>query len=142
MLSIDHEKVKSSYEGNPVFVGYLALFGGLNPMATYFVEKPNREKGHKDYLLIFSKYDPFTEKSNIFVSGVDLKDISERDRKRVAVFCRNCKELIYSLTRHSFEKCTCGAEFVDGGADYLRSRPCAETHEVDLLSTKEIEISD
>ena len=36
------------------------------------------------------------------------------------VRCSECKEVIYSLSRHDWHTCKCGATFVDGGRDYLR----------------------
>jgi len=35
--------------------------------------------------------------------------------------CRQCGDVIESLTRHDFVSCKCGAIFVDGGTDYLRA---------------------
>jgi hypothetical protein len=37
-----------------------------------------------------------------------------------AVQCKHCGDTIESTHRHDFQRCTCGAVFVDGGLDYLR----------------------
>lgn len=37
-----------------------------------------------------------------------------------AVTCLSCGDFIYSMHRHHFNTCTCGAISVDGGQDYLR----------------------
>lgn len=40
--------------------------------------------------------------------------------KVLGVLCPQCNEAIWSLSRHDFRECGCGASFVDGGRDYLR----------------------
>lgn len=37
-----------------------------------------------------------------------------------AVTCLSCGDFVYSMHRHHFNTCTCGAISVDGGQDYLR----------------------
>ena len=34
--------------------------------------------------------------------------------------CRKCGDIIESVHRHDYVKCSCGAIAVDGGRDYLR----------------------
>lgn len=34
--------------------------------------------------------------------------------------CTLCGDIIESMHRHDFVKCSCGNAFVDGGKDYLR----------------------
>ena len=34
--------------------------------------------------------------------------------------CANCGDVIYSMNRHHYVECSCGAVMVDGGNDYLR----------------------
>ena len=34
--------------------------------------------------------------------------------------CLKCGDKIYSLFRHDYKRCKCGACFVDGGLDYFR----------------------
>lgn len=34
--------------------------------------------------------------------------------------CRHCEDIIESMHRHDFVRCSCGKVFVDGGRDYLR----------------------
>jgi len=37
------------------------------------------------------------------------------------VVCPNCKDFIYSRTRHDFRTCTCGDTSIDGGqTDYIK----------------------
>jgi len=35
--------------------------------------------------------------------------------------CTRCEEEIYSNSRHDYVRCRCGAWFIDGGFDYIRS---------------------
>ncbi len=37
-----------------------------------------------------------------------------------AIKCNICKDIIESISRHSFIICRCGAIYIDGGLDYLR----------------------
>lgn len=34
--------------------------------------------------------------------------------------CKHCGDVITSRSVHDFQKCSCGAVFVDGGEDYQR----------------------
>lgn len=34
--------------------------------------------------------------------------------------CFHCKDSIVSLSRHDFQRCSCGDLFIDGGFDYCR----------------------
>lgn len=34
--------------------------------------------------------------------------------------CAKCKAVVQSMYRHDFQRCPCGAIFVDGGTDYTR----------------------
>lgn len=38
---------------------------------------------------------------------------------RNAFYCKKCKMLVESKTRHDYQKCKCG-NFTDGGLDYIR----------------------
>jgi hypothetical protein len=40
---------------------------------------------------------------------------------RNAAQCAKCGDIIESKHRHDFVSCSCGAIFVDGGLDYIRS---------------------
>lgn len=41
------------------------------------------------------------------------------DNVHVGIQCPKCKELLFSMSRHDFHYCLCGACFIDGGRDYL-----------------------
>lgn len=34
--------------------------------------------------------------------------------------CKKCGDVIESMTRHDFVRCSCGAIWTDGGHDYIR----------------------
>jgi len=34
--------------------------------------------------------------------------------------CPKCQDVVYSNSRHDWERCLCGAVFIDGGWDYTR----------------------
>jgi hypothetical protein len=40
---------------------------------------------------------------------------------RNAAQCAKCEDVIESKYKHDFVSCSCGAIFVDGGKDYIRS---------------------
>ncbi len=48
---------------------------------------------------------------------------------RNALRCKKCNDVIESHHRHDFVQCQCGAIFVDGGHDYLRSGGSPEDFE-------------
>jgi hypothetical protein len=45
---------------------------------------------------------------------------------RNAAQCAKCGDIIESKHRHDFVSCSCGAIFVDGGREYIRSGGAAE----------------
>ena len=117
---IDHELVKKNYEGEleylgtfeTIKIGHLLDFADP-PTAVYRNSKPNREKGHKDYLLIYSYA------GTGYVSGLNEDEIS-RYILQVGLWCKECDDVIYSLHRHDNRRCSCKLVEVDGGRDYLK----------------------
>lgn len=115
---LDHDKVKTSFEGDLSFVNYMNIDN--TPAAVYHAKKPNREKGHKEFMLLFSKYNPMTEKSQMFVSGMEREDI-EKHAMIDGIVCMECMTALVSLTGHHFHGCGCSNEtFIDGGKNYIR----------------------
>jgi hypothetical protein len=53
--------------------------------------------------------------------------------------CHRCSDIIESLNRHDFKKCSCGAIFVDGGKDYLRRGGVDVDNDLEELSEYEPE---
>src|SRR4051812_41594894 len=86
-----HEVV-AKMEGSPQYIGTFCVRGEYSPCAVYSVANPNREKGHKDFL-IFSKDFMLL---NVFYRGMDAAEM-EQYRKQSAVECAECNETIYSV---------------------------------------------
>jgi len=98
--------------------------------------KPNRKKGHKDYLLIYSRYDPRADKSQWFLAGMDSKEMEE-ERYQDALHCLKCDDVVYSLYQHDCHPCKCGACEIDGGKLYNSINGHPEDYElvkIDLLN--------
>lgn len=118
---INHEKIKTTFEGQLTFVGYMSI--NDRAAAVYHAAKPNREKGHKEYMYLFSavSMDLNSEiKTQFYVSGME-KDRAEEEAVHQAILCTGCDTVLYSLTGHHFHGCECSNEtFVDGGKNYLR----------------------
>ena len=56
--------------------------------------------------------------------------------------CKFCGDVIQSISRHDFRRCTCGKCFVDGGTDYIRRGFSTENPEdcfADLSTYQDIE---
>jgi len=123
----DHGQVIKKFEGDLSFVNEFAvevkLQGGgtdYKTMAVYKAKKPNREKGHKDYMLLFTVYDPVEDKSQLFVTGRTKAEM-QKQRYQEGILCDECDTVLYSMARHDFTKCGCSNEtFIDGGRDYAR----------------------
>ena len=50
--------------------------------------------------------------------------------------CPKCQDVIFSNSRHDWERCLCGAVFIDGGWDYTRSGGDVNPFEVEPVSRK------
>ena len=58
-----------------------------------------------------------------------------RKIKSNKIRCRNCDEIIESVSVHDFKFCKCGAVAVDGGHEYLRR--CGNLENFEELSEYE-----
>ena len=56
---------------------------------------------------------------------------------RNAIQCLNCNDIIESIHRHDYVKCSCGGCMTDGGLDYIHRahNPKVDFVELDLYST-------
>lgn len=100
------------------------------PAAVYKVANPDRSKGHKDYMLLWND-----EYCMGWVSGMNA-DRMEQWRYQKGLKCNKCGDVMYSIDRHDFRHCKCGACAVDGGRDYLKISGEANSYEIivfDLL---------
>lgn len=111
-FGFDHEAVKQKFEGNPVYCNDLDIDG--RTWAVYYVAKPNKEKGHKNYMMLTNAGD-----RGMYVSGMDQAR-SFQHRKVTAMHCFKCDEVIYSPHRHAMITCECKSVSIDGGSSYNR----------------------
>ena len=128
-----HTKVKKKFEGDLSYCGTFSVKGFSNPVAVYHSKNPNREKSHKDYLLLWNT------SSGGFVSGMDAEEM-KKERYQEGIYCTKCKELLYSVTTHDYRECSCGLCFVDGGKDYLRTNT-QNIVLIDLITGKKAELN-
>ena len=139
----DHKMVSEKFSGDLTYVNDFCLKGtnnGYVTVAVYHAKSPDRSKGHKEFMLLYSVYEPFMEKSQYYVSGREL-DQMKKESKVQGIWCKDCDSVIYSVNRHHFHKCGCANEtFVDGGRDYTRyggkSMTSIELVEINLLTDK------
>ena len=48
------------------------------------------------------------------------KKIRSSGKIKAGIMCPACKDTIFSMHRHDFQRCMCGKVFVDGGDEYMR----------------------
>lgn len=111
---LKYRKVPFYFEGSLKYVADFHCGGYVEaPCAVWHNSNPDREKGHKDYLLIF------VHGGVLYVSGKDAHDMHTY-LNRNAIHCLNCDEVVYSMHRHDFRPCSCGGVSIDGGSDYTK----------------------
>lgn len=119
----DHKAVAKKFGGDLTFVNYMCLdLQGLGyyPVAVYHAANPDRSKGHKDYMLLFTVYNPHEDKSLMYVSGRTKEEL-EKERMHGGILCLECNTVIISIARHDYETCDCkNKAMTDGGKDYGR----------------------
>lgn len=109
---LDHSAVATTFEGNPKFINDFCITGSL-PYAVYYVDKPNKRKKHKKYMLLWMI------KDQLYIGGISAREIG-KFRKQDAMHCLSCDEVIYSVTRYDNRSCSCGKVSIDGGKDYTK----------------------
>jgi hypothetical protein len=128
------DKACKQFEGDLTYLNTFCIKGIYNPFAVFRNADPNREKGHKDFLLLC-----LVDKK-VIVSGINADEMEEY-RHQTGLYCPDCKDVIYSVNRHDYRKCTCGRCMVDGGKDYFRTNMNGTVVKIDLL-TDDVEILD
>jgi hypothetical protein len=113
MYGLDHDKVKAKFEGELTYKGTFAISKSSHAVAVYHNAKPNIEKNHKEYMLLFLD----ARSGNLCVAGM-TRDEMDKERYQNALHCLKCDEIIYSLYRHNDRQCHCGACMIDGGKNY------------------------
>lgn len=143
---LNHAAVKERFEGDLTFVNEFSVtlmseHGEVYvPCAVYKAKTPNKKKGHKKYMLLFSQFDPFTEERKWKVTGKTQAEMN-KDRYQDAIHCLDCDTVLYSIDRHHFHRCGCSNDtFIDGGRDYNRcgamSLKRTKMVKLDLLTDK------
>ena len=119
-FGFNHKAVNDKFGGDLEFVAEMPIpimtsSGPIpTPCAVYKAHNPDRKKGHKDYMLLFSAGETY------FVSGRSEEEMS-RLWEVPAICCDSCNEVLISIDRHHFMKCACKNEtFLDGGMVYQR----------------------
>lgn len=143
-LGLNHEAVAKKFSGDLTFVNYMNVGkDGDLVAAVYHAAKPNRELGHKEFMLLWKYFDYVTEKEQWMVSGMEREQI-EKHAIVEGMMCLDCNTALWSLNRHHYHTCGCKNEtMVDGGKDYLRAgaKKIARTQVVTInLMTDEISI--
>lgn len=128
----DTDKVCETFEGDLTYINTFCL-GRYNPVAVFRNAKPNRDKKHKDFMLIYCFIDMVTRKEITMISGMDT-DGMEKYRYQTGMYCPDCNDVIYSVNRHDYRKCSCGRCMVDGGKDYFRTNMAGTVVKIDLLT--------
>lgn len=137
----NHEKVRAHFEGDLAYVGTFCVLDEEKPVAVYKNAKPNREKNHKDYLLLSVQDNLFEDaggKIITLIRGMDKREMGKW-RYQQGVMCQQCDDIIYSVMRHDWRHCMCGDISVDGGRAYLKigyTDLPAKTVTIDLLTGK------
>lgn len=139
-FGFDHKVVNENFGGELTYIRTFSIRG--YHWAVYKAANPDREKGHKDYMMLCT--------SPTGVGGVgghvsgSTPEQMEAERYQEGVLCTGCDTVIYSINRHHFHKCGCKLEaFVDGGKDYLRrggySMESQDIVKIDLITGELVE---
>ena len=121
------DKVCEHFEGDLTYLNTFCIKGTYKPVAVFHNTNPDRNKNHKDYMLLWANGE------NVIVSGMDA-DKMEEHRYQKGMYCPDCKDVIYSVMRHDYRHCSCGRCMVDGGKDYFRTNMTGKGVKIDLLT--------
>lgn len=138
-INFSHEKVKEKFEGNPEFINTIEC-NWDEPSAVYWIEKPNLDKGHKNYLLLTKVHIPF-EGDKLYVSGMTVEEM-EQYRYVMGIQCLECEDKVVSRYRHDFASCMCGKNSVDGGNKGYRRMVGDSFRNIYVDLIKAVEISE
>jgi len=132
---IDTDKACKHFEGDLTYLNTFCIKGHYNPVAVFRNAKPNRKKQHKDFMLLWMVRDnPLVIKGEqVVVSGIDADEMEDH-RYQKGMHCPDCEDVIYSVNRHDYRRCSCGKCMVDGGKDYFRTNMAGQIVVIDLLT--------
>lgn len=126
------DKVCKTFEGDLTYLNTFCVKGAYLPVAVFRNDSPDRSKDHKDFMLLWMKPNVTGSEEGV-VSGIDADEM-EKYRYQTGMYCPDCNEVIYSVNRHDYRKCSCGRCMVDGGKDYFRTNMAGQTVAIDLLT--------
>jgi len=129
-----HKKVAEKFEGDLEYMASLSIKGWV--YAVYKAHKPNLQKGHKDFVLMWVETASGNPKT--FIAGMAAAEMDEH-RYQNGRLCRSCNEIVYSVDVHDYRHCSCETVMIDGGKDYTRCSQEGESVRIDFL-TKEITV--
>lgn len=109
----DHEGVNKKFTGGLTYCNDFCVNDEYSPCAIYSVKYPDREKDHKDFVLL-QNID-----KQLWIRGMDTKEMNKW-RYQEAITCHKCQDTIYSVNRHDFRHCNCNSVAIDGGRDYTK----------------------
>lgn len=112
----DHDKVNQQFKGNLTYINdfCIDIKGlGYTTCAVYHAATPDKSRGHKEYMLLFS-----TPMSSFMVTGRTKSEL-KKESKHNAILCKECDTVLVSLHIHDYHTCGCPNETtIDGGKDY------------------------
>lgn len=112
-FGLDHEAVRTQFEGDLQFCNEFCVNGEYSPSAVYVAKNPNKAKGHKKYALLSKAHGQW------YIRGMSPQKMTQF-RYQEAIHCLDCDDVIYSVNRHDMRACGCGKVFIDGGKDYTK----------------------
>ncbi len=113
----DHALVNKRFSGDLTFINSFSVNSEYLPSAVYRAAKPDKSKGHKEFMLITKDF--WSNSGSYVVRGMTKREISKH-AKRDGLQCLICNEVIFSTHRHGLIECECSNTFIDGGTDYCR----------------------
>jgi hypothetical protein len=117
-LGLKHEKINDKFEGDLTFVNYMGMklkCGREVIAAVYKAANPNKEKGHQDYMLLYSNYDPILLRRDYYVAGRSKQEM-KKAAKHKGILCMECDTVVLSLHNHDYITCDCpNKAMMDGG---------------------------
>jgi len=125
--NFNHKKINKQFNGDLTYVSTFCVNKEYAPSAVYKAAHPDRDQGHKDYLLL-SHHDGV-----LLIRGMDHEDI-EKHKCHTAIVCKKCKDTIYSVMRHDYRECGCKLVAVDGGHDYFAVTGYPEEYELGYIN--------
>lgn len=114
----NHKKVFKHFKhAELTYCNTFCVLDNYHPAAVYYNRNPDREKNHKDYLLLFTRVE--FDEPQLVIAGLNTAEI-EPYRYQEGLWCQKCDDVIYSVFRHDYRECECKANAIDGGRDYCR----------------------